>query len=110
MRERKGRGIAAVPLRTVLVAAVLTSMSVTGVAGSTGSIAAPVEPVSLRCGYDVDAALGQAFYTHCAETTRVAVYVEYRAGLIAEKCFGPGTHPLGSSDVVRFAYYAGRLC
>jgi hypothetical protein len=78
--------------------------------GSGEPVEMPVESMSLRCGYDVDVAFGQAFYTHCDERTRVAVYINYRVGGIGEKCFGPGTHSLGSTDIVEFAYYAGRLC
>jgi Family of unknown function (DUF6355) len=99
---------------TALVAAALTAVAVLGGGAQAPAgppvVAAPIVPVALRCGYDVDPALGQAYYTHCDERSRVMVYIKARTGMIAEACFGPGTHHLGTTDVVRFAYYAGWVC
>lgn len=109
-RRPSGAWMGTVPAGAVLVAAWLAVSSVTPSAQAPPLEERDVRPLGLHCGYDVDDVLGQAFYTHCDERGNVVVYINYRAGMIAEACFGPGTHPLGSSDHVEFAYYAGRSC
>jgi hypothetical protein len=103
------RWIDAAPIATIFAAAWL-AIAATSAAFAPRVEERDVSPLSLRCGYDVDSALGQAFYTHCDERSKIVVYINYRSGMIGEACLGPGTHPLGTSDAVEFAYYAGRSC
>lgn len=89
-------------LRLTLIALIMAYIWPTGLLTN-------VQLAAIGCGYFVDPVSSVALYTHCNERTHVVIIVEYRVGS-TERCVGPGETKLGTTDLVRNAYYAGRTC
>ncbi|WP_039947632.1 DUF6355 family natural product biosynthesis protein [Streptomyces sp. NRRL S-118] len=92
----------------------LTAAGLMAVAGVTGGLAAAGPAAAagtgaLACGWDPDAAAGIAYYNHCADT-RVVIRVERHGAPGYDQCVGPGRTYLGPTSIVKYAWYAGRLC
>jgi uncharacterized protein DUF6355 len=65
------------------------------------------------CGFWKDPRTGWAWYTHClggGPYTRVLIKIVTYRGPGSYLCVRPGSHGLGPGNVVRTAYYTGRLC
>lgn len=60
------------------------------------------------CGYYQDHQ--SAWYNHCAQDTHVVINVDTIWAPDYERCVGPGTTFLGSTDDIRGAWYVGRTC
>ncbi|MEV0203156.1 DUF6355 family natural product biosynthesis protein [Nonomuraea sp. NPDC050691] len=73
-------------------------------AGTSGGTAG-----ALACGWSPDGPTGQAWYNHCGPTW-VYIRVE-RHGLDGfTRCVPPGWTHLGSTSVIKYAWYNGHTC
>ncbi|ORT58541.1 DUF6355 family natural product biosynthesis protein [Streptomyces sp. CB03238] len=95
-------------LRALATAGLMTVAGVTGGLATAGTATA-AESGTLACGWDPDAAAGIAYYNHCANN-RVVIRVERHNASGYDQCVGPGRTYLGSTSVIKYAWYAGRLC
>ncbi|MEV5681447.1 MULTISPECIES: DUF6355 family natural product biosynthesis protein [unclassified Streptomyces] len=90
-----------------LAAAVMLTLGITGTAASTAAAA----PSGVRaCGWDPDNAAGIAYYRHCATSGKIWIRVERHNDTGYTTCVGPGRTPLGSTAVIKYAWYTGSTC
>jgi hypothetical protein len=84
-----------------MLAAILMS-AVAGVVTATPASA-------VACGYFEEG--GRAGYNHCtSDGSNVVIHVDTILAQDYEICVGPGETPLGSTNLVRGAWYVGKLC
>ncbi|UUS34331.1 DUF6355 family natural product biosynthesis protein [Streptomyces changanensis] len=66
---------------------------------------------ALACGWDPDAASGRAYYNHCtSDGSWIWIRVERHGASGFDKCVGPNRTYLGSTSVIRYAWYKGGTC
>ncbi|WP_228973017.1 DUF6355 family natural product biosynthesis protein [Streptomyces sp. DH12] len=97
-------------LRT-LTAACLFGAAAVGGALATAPMAAAAPTGALACGWDPDAASGRAYYNHCTSSgSWIWIRVERHGAGGYDKCVGPNRTYLGSTSVIKYAWYKGGTC